>query len=337
MEFKAALDALINRQDLSAADMEALMDDIMEGRLTPAQIGAVLMALRMKGETVEEISAAARSMRGHATRIDAGPGPIVDTCGTGGDGAGSINISTCAAFIAAGAGAKIAKHGNRSVSSQCGSADVLKALGVNLEATPEKVGECVREVGIGFLFAPMLHGAMKHAIGPRRELGVRTVFNILGPLSNPAGADCQLLGVFAPTLVEPIADVLKELGCQRAMVVHGLDGMDEITGTTQTEVAEVRHGELRCYQLDPTPYLGSYCTAADLEGGDAEANAGILRSILEGEDSARANVVALNGAAAIHVAGLADGLDGAMELARQAIASGAAAAKLERLIEFSNG
>ena len=337
MEFKALLEKLIAGQALDATEMETTMDALMEGQLTPVQVGAFLTALRIKGETTTEIAAAARSLRRHATRIDAGPPPVVDTCGTGGDRAGTFNISTTAAFIAAGAGVKIAKHGNRSVSSQCGSADVLAALGVNLEAPPARVGAAVREVGIGFLFAPALHGSMKHAGGPRRELGVRTLFNVLGPLSNPAGADVQLLGVFAPELTEPLATVLLELGTRRAMVVHGLDRLDEITGTTNTRVSELRNGLISTYELDPRPYLGGYCSAEALRGGDAATNAAIVRAILDGEESPRARVAQLNAAAAITLAGEADDLTAGMKLARESAKSGAARDRLARLVAFSRG
>jgi anthranilate phosphoribosyltransferase len=336
MEFRQALSSLMQRQDLTGEVMEQVMDQVMDGQLTPAQIGGLLVALHMKGETVHEIAGAARSMRRHATRIDAGPLPIVDTCGTGGDGAGTFNISTTAALIAAGAGAKVAKHGNRSVSSHCGSADVLMALGVNVDLPPEQVGACVREVGIGFLFAPKLHGAMKHAIGPRRELGVRTLFNILGPMSNPAGADRQVIGVFAPDLTEIMASVLGELGTKHAMVVHGHDQLDEITGTTLTRITEWRDGAARTWDLDPVAYLGRTCQPSDLKGGDATANAAITRAILGGEDSPRAGVACLNAAAAILVAGLATDLHDGMAQARQAISSGQALAKLNALVQASN-
>jgi len=335
MDYKTTLDTLIARQDLDQAHMREVMDAVMDGQLTQAQIGALLVALRMKGETTAEIAGAASSMRDHATHIDAGPAPIVDTCGTGGDGAHTYNISTTAAFIAAGAGAKIAKHGNRSVSSACGSADVLGTLGVNVSASPETVGRCVREVGIGFLFAPSLHGAMKHAIGPRRELGVRTLFNLLGPLTNPARATAQVIGVFDPRYTTVFAEVLRDMGSQRAMIVHGDDGLDEITGTACTRISELRDGQVRDLQFDPRPLIGDFCTAADLRGGDAEANAAILRDILAGSTGPMADVACLNAAAAITVAGLADDMPTAFALARQSIVSGAAAAKLAALITAS--
>ncbi len=336
MKLDTVLEPLIAGNDLSSQKMTEVMDQIMEGGLTPAQIGAFLTALRIKGETIDEIAAAAASMRRHATKVDAGPPPVVDIVGTGGDGAHTFNISTAAAFIAAGAGVKIAKHGNRSVSSQCGSADVLKALGVNLEIGPDKVGACIREVGIGFLFAPMLHGAMKHAIGPRREMGVRTIFNLLGPLTNPAGATALLLGVFGPELTEVHAKVLNQLGAERAMVVHGNDGLDEITGTTTTRVSELKNAKVNTYELDPRPYIGDFCTIADLKGAEATENAAILRDLLAGQDGPKLAVACLNAAAGIYVAGLAENYAQGYELAKAAINDGRAQQKLEAMIAFSN-
>ncbi|MFT5130525.1 MAG: anthranilate phosphoribosyltransferase [Rhodothermales bacterium] len=337
MVFKDILNSLIAGNNLDRDTMRTVMDHVMDGKLTGAQIGALLTALSIKGETIDEISAAAASMRQHATRVDGGDGPLVDTCGTGGDGSHTVNISTAAAIVAAAAGCRIAKHGNRSVSSKCGSADVLMALGVNLDLTPEQVGACVREVGIGFLFAPKLHGAMKHAIGPRRELGVRTIFNMLGPLTNPAGAEAQVLGVFAPELTSTLAYVLNSLGSRRALVVHGNDGLDEITTTSTTQVAEVRDGEVTIWEFDPLPYIGSFADSAALKGGDAEENAAILRAVFAGEASkAVTDIVALNAAAAIYV-NAQDDLDfgAAVATARDAIASGSATAKLDALVAYS--
>ena len=246
------LQKLIDRHDLTAAEAGAVFDQIMEGKLTPAQIGAFLTALRMKGESVDELSGAAAAMRRHAVLIDTGGMPVVDTCGTGGDRAGTFNISTTAALVVAGAGVPVAKHGNRAVTSQCGSADVLVALGINIEAPPETVEECIRDIGIGFLFAPNLHPAMKHAAPVRRELGVRTIFNMLGPLTNPANARGQILGVFAPELTESFAAVLRALGSKRVFIVHGRDGLDEITVTTTTRVTELRDGRLHV-RAGPAP------------------------------------------------------------------------------------
>jgi anthranilate phosphoribosyltransferase len=330
---KTILEQLIDGQDLSAAEMTQTMDAVMDGEMTPAQISALLIALRIKGETVAEISAAAASMRAHATPIAVGDLDVVDTCGTGGDGAHTINISTAAALVAAAAGVPIAKHGNRSVSSQCGSADVLAALGVNLDIDPDAVGRCVREVGIGFLFAPKLHGAMKHAIGPRRELGVRTIFNMLGPLTNPAGARRQVIGVFAAELTGVFAAVLRELGSTRAMIVHGNDGLDEISTTATTHVAELSaDGTIREYELDPRPYIGNYAAPADLKGGDAEANAAALRDVFAGATGPQADIIALNAAAAIYVGGAAGSMDAGVERARGVLADGSAAARLEALV-----
>jgi anthranilate phosphoribosyltransferase len=337
MVFKDILNSLIAGQDLDRDSMRDVMDHVMDGELTPAQIGALLTALRIKGETIDEISAAAASMREHATRVDGGSGPLVDTCGTGGDGAHTINISTGAAIVAAAAGVRIAKHGNRSVSSKCGSADVLMALGVNLDLTPDQVGASVRDIGIGFLFAPKLHGAMKHAIGPRRELGVRTIFNMLGPLTNPAGAESQVLGVFAPELTETFAHVLNSLGSRRALIVHGNDGLDEITTTSSTQVAELRDGTVTTWQLDPLPYIGEFADSATLKGGDADENAAILRALFAGDASKEvSDIVALNAAAAIYV-NAQDLLPFAEAVvqARAAIADGRAAAKLDALIAYS--
>ena len=335
-EFKSFLTALMRGTDLSAAEMEAGMDAIMDGEWTPVQVGAFLTALRIKGESVDEICAAARSMRHHAMSIDAGAPPIVDTCGTGGDGAGTFNISTAAAFIAAGAGVKIAKHGNRAASSRCGSVDVLAALGVTIDASPETVGRCVREVGIGFLFAPKLHGAMKYAIGPRRELGVRTVFNVLGPLTNPAGATAQVIGIFDETLVEPIARVLALLGTERAFVVHGEDGLDEISTAAWTKIAELKNGEVQLSRFDPRPWCGGdFADATTLAGGDADENAAIIQQILDGKTGPKADIARLNAAAAIQVAGKADNWSMATALAQEAIDSGAAKEKLAALIRES--
>jgi len=335
-DYPATLNALLAGEDLGCERMTAAMDAVMEGELTPAQIGALLVALRMKGESVAEISGAAASMRRHATRIDAGEPPVVDTCGTGGDGAGTFNVSTAAAIIAPAAGVKVAKHGNRSVSSKCGSADVLRELGVNIDATPEVVGRCVREVGIGFLFAPKLHGAMKHAVGPRRELGIRSIFNVLGPLSNPAGATAQVMGVFAAELVPVLAKVLQELGAQRAMVVHGLDGLDEITGTTNTRVAELRDGQVSEHEFDPRPCIGDYCRAEELSGGEPAESARHIRDILAGQDGPRSRVARLNAAAAILVADRAPDFAAAYVRAGEVIADGTAAAKLQALAAASH-
>jgi anthranilate phosphoribosyltransferase len=345
---KAALAKVIEQQDLSEAEMVEVMNQIMGGEATPAQIGAFITALRLKGETIEEITGAARVMRACATPIRVGKTldidredinedqeTILDTCGTGGSGTRSFNISTTVAFVVAACGVKVAKHGNRSISSACGSADVLEALGVNLEVTPERVSHCIDEVGIGFLFAPALHGAMKHAIGPRREIGIRTIFNILGPLTNPAGADRQVLGVYREELVEPMAGVLQKLGCKRGYVVHGADGMDEITLTAATRVAEIEGEALRSYQITPEEFGLDRCSLAELQGGDAETNAAIVKSILTGAKGPKRDVVLLNSGFALAAAGVSSSPAEGVERAAEAIDSGDALAKLQALVALT--
>jgi anthranilate phosphoribosyltransferase len=311
------------------------MEIIMTGNATPAQIGGYLVALRMKGETVEEITGSARAMRSQATRVSLPPnGPLLDTAGTGGDGAHTFNVSTAAAFVIAGAGRKVAKHGNRAASSRCGSADVLAALGVNLDLTAEQVALCIREVGIGFLFAPRFHPAMKYAIGPRRELGARTIFNLLGPLTNPAGATHQLIGVYDPQLTHPMAEVLAALGGQAAFVVHGAGGLDELTTGGINRVSHLRDGRVITYDLDPVGLGLRRAAAADLRGGDPAENAAILRALLAGEDrSPRRDVVLLNAAAALAVTH-GDLWEGLRE-AERGLDSGAALDKLNALIALS--
>lgn len=331
-----AIKDLIAGADLSRARTRAAMDQIMSGQATDAQIGAFLVALRIKGETVDEIAGCAEVMREKATPIATTRPDLIDTCGTGGDGSGTFNISTAVAFVACGAGLAVAKHGNRSISSHCGSADVLDALGVNVEASPEKVGECIDEVGIGFLFAVALHGAMKHAIGPRRELATRTVFNVLGPLTNPAGAKRQLLGVYDSALTEALAGVLGQLGSERALVVHGSDGLDEITLTGPTQVSELRDGQVSTRQIDPRDFGLQRVPAEALQGGDAAYNARILREVLDGWEGPRRDVVLINAAAAIAVGGRAEDMTAGLELARASIDSGRACRALERLVEVSN-
>lgn len=329
------LQRLVDRQDLAAAEAGAIFDQLMDGRLTPAQIGAFLAALRMKGESVDELTGAAAAMRRHAVLIDTGGLSVVDTCGTGGDRSGTFNISTATAFVVAGAGVPVAKHGNRAVTSQCGSADVLIALGVKVEVPPETVEECIRDIGIGFLFAPNLHPAMKHVAGVRRELGVRTIFNMLGPLTNPANARGQILGVFAPELTESFAAVLRALGSKRVFIVHGRDGLDEITVTTTTRITELRDGRLRTYELDPLPFIGAYHALDSLRGGPPETNAAIINRVLAGESGAARDIVLLNAAAGIAAGGKVDDLRQGYELAKISIDSGQAAAKLKALIEHT--
>ncbi|MEK6535635.1 MAG: anthranilate phosphoribosyltransferase [Thermodesulfobacteriota bacterium] len=322
-------------EDLRETEMMAVMEEVMEGVATPAQIAAFMTALRIKGETVEEVTGAARIMRQKATRIDARSSVVVDTCGTGGDGRNTFNISTTAAFVVAAAGLTVAKHGNRAVSSGCGSADVLEALGVNIDAGPEIVEECLQEIGIGFLFAPRLHGAMKHAIGPRREIGIRTIFNMLGPLTNPAGATSQLIGVYDPRLTEMFAGVLKNLGTKRAFVVHGADGLDEATVTGETRVSELKEGLVTTYNIDPVDLFGELFPAVDLLGGNAETNARITREVLAGGGGARRRIVILNAALAIVAGGKAGTLRDGIGAAEACIDSGAALQKLDALIARS--
>jgi anthranilate phosphoribosyltransferase len=338
---RKAIAKVIERKDLDEKEMVGVMNEIMSGEATPAQIGSFITALRMKGETIEEISGAAMVMRQKATKIVTGVAVdkgeiLVDTCGTGGDSSGTFNVSTATAFVVAAAGIPVAKHGNRSISSHCGSADVLEALGVNLELTPEQTGNCVKEIGIGFLFAPMLHGAMKYAIGPRREIGIRTIFNVLGPLTNPAGANVQLLGVYSPDLCEKLAKVLGRLGSLRALVVCGAGNVDELTLTGDTEVADLANGEVRTYTVRPDDVGLSRARLVDLKGGATpEESAAILRDTLGGAAGPRRNMLLLNCAAALYAAGKVPGLKTGVKRAAEIIDSGAALAKLDALIKFS--
>ena len=330
---REAIAKLVDGAALTCGEAQATLAEIMGGEATPAQIAAFITALRLRGETPEVIAGCARAMREKCTPVDAGGGIVVDTCGTGGDGAHTFNISTASALVAAGAGVRVAKHGNRSVSSKCGSADVLAELGVNLNASPAVMTECLREIGIAFLFAPALHPAMKHAIGPRREIGIRTIFNILGPLSNPAGARHGVLGVYSRALVPVMAEAAAELGAERLFVVHGSDGLDEITLTGPTFVGEVAEGRTRAYELTPDEAGLARCAPGDLAGGDARANAEILRAILGGAPGPRRDIVLLNSAAAIVAGGMAAGFREGSEAAARSIDSGAAAAKLAALAE----
>jgi len=347
---RKAIARVVEREDLSESEMIEVMDQVMSGGATPAQIASFITALRMKGETVDEITGAARVMRDRVTPIRVGKRvldldrddinldreTILDTCGTGGSGTNSFNISTTVAFVVSACGVRVAKHGNRAVSSSCGSADVLESLGVNLDITPELVERSIAEIGIGFLFAPALHGAMKHAIGPRREIGIRTIFNILGPLTNPAGADCQVLGVYREDLVEKLAHVLRKLGCRRGFVVYGLDGMDEITLTGGTRVAEVNHDGVVVKVIRPEDFGLQSAEASELRGGDARGNAQIVREVLSGQDGAKRRIVLLNAAFALVAAGKADDVLDGVRLAAEAIDSGAAARQLERLVALTN-
>lgn len=333
---REAIQRVVEGEHLRGEEAHQVMGEIMAGEATPAQIASLITALRMKGETVEEITGFARAMREKAVRVPTTRRPLVDTCGTGGDGKNTFNISTTAAFVVAGAGAAVAKHGNRAMSSHCGSADVLEALGVNLELSAEEVGRCIDEIGIGFLFAPRLHPAMKYAVGPRREIGIRTVFNILGPMTNPAGAKAQVLGVARPELTEVMAHVLLNLGAEHVFVVHGLIGLDEISLLGETLVSEAKGGEVHTYRISPEQFgLHSEATLDDLRGGTAEENARLLVGVLEGEAGPRRDIVALNAAAGIVAAGLASNLQEGLARAYQSLDSGAAREKLEALISFN--
>jgi len=327
---------LLAGEDLTEEQAREAMGTIMSGGATDAQIAGFLIALRLKGETVAEITGCAEAMRQAATHIDVGELDVVDTCGTGGDRTGTFNISTAAALVAAGAGVPIAKHGNRGVSSGSGSADVLRELGVKLEADADTVARCVREAGIGFLFAPALHKAMKYAIGPRRELGVRTVFNVLGPLTNPAGARRQVMGIFDEALVETIAGVLNGLGATRAMVVHSADGMDELSISAETHVAEVAGGAVRSYSVAPEDAGVERGDLADLCVADVAESAELIRSVLHGAAGPARQVVLLNAGAVVCVADGASSLREGVETAARSIDSGAAAAALAKLVAVSN-
>ncbi len=347
---KKAIAQIVEREDLSEGEMIEVMDQIMSGGATPAQIGAFITALRMKGETVAEITGAARVMRERATPIRVGRNvldidrddinldqeTILDVVGTGGDGTNTFNISTTVSFVVSACGVKVAKHGNRSVSSACGSADVLEALGVNLDVTPELVERCINEIGLGFLFAPALHGAMKYAIGPRKEIGIRTIFNILGPLTNPAKADCQVMGVYREDLVEKLAQVLQNLGCRKGFVVCGSDGMDEITLTGPTRIATITADGVRVGQITPEEFGFCCCPMTDLRGGNAQGNAQIVRAVLAGEPGAKRDVVLLNAAYALVAAGRTGTPSEGVALAAEAIDAGRALAQVEKLVQMTN-
>jgi anthranilate phosphoribosyltransferase len=333
---KEAISRVVAGVSLTEAEAEAVMREIMQGEATDAQIAAYITGLRMKGETVEEITGSARVMREKSVHIRLDAAYQVDTCGTGGDLSHSFNISTTAAFVVAGAGVAVAKHGNRSVSSRSGSADVLQALGINIEIPSQRVEECLAEVGIAFLFAPMMHLAMKYAIGPRREIGIRTIFNLLGPLTNPAGVRAQVMGVYAPDLTAPLAKTLGNLGLQRAFVVHGMDGLDEITITDRTKVSEYRDGSVNDYFMHPSDYDLPVGRPEDLKGGDAAANAAITIDILRGSGGPRRDIVLLNAAAGLVAAGRAQEFRDGLRIAAEAIDSGAAMQKLEALRRFTN-
>jgi len=333
--FKDHLSTIISRTDLNQSQMAEMMSEIFDGKTTDAQVGAMMAALATKGETVEELAGAARAMRKKAHRIQAAATQVVDTCGTGGDGLKTFNISTTTAFVVAGCGVTVAKHGNRSVSSKCGSADVLETLGIKLDTDPEVVEEAVQGIGIGFLFAPLYHSAMRFAAKARTEVGLRSIFNMLGPLTNPAGANCQLLGVFAPQLTEMFAEALRLLGARSAFVVHGHDGLDEISVCAPTRVSQLENDMIRTYDIYPEQYFGRLAEPGQMTGGDPVENAAITRMILGGEKGPKRDVVLLNTAAALVASQKAADLTTGIELAEQAIDSGAAMGKLEALVAYT--
>jgi anthranilate phosphoribosyltransferase len=330
-----ALARLLDGHDLSREEAHGVMGSIMSGEVTPAQIAGFLIALRAKGETADEIAGCAEAMRERALPVRPQRNDLVDTAGTGGDGAGTINISTAAALVAAAAGAGVAKHGNRAVSSACGSADVLEALGFDLGLPAERVARSIDELGFGFLFAPTHHPAMRHAAPVRSELAARTVFNVLGPLTNPAGARAQVVGVYAPELVRTIAEVLAQLGATRAFVVHGAGGIDELSPAGPNVVCEVTNGDIRARNIDPQEFGLPRCDAAELRGGSPDENAAAIRAVFAGEEGGRRSAILLNAAGAIAAGGHADDLREGLEVAREAIDSGAAAMRLDELIAFT--
>ena len=335
MTFTQTLNQIIQGRDLTQEQAAEMITHIFSGNITPAQTGAFMAALATKGETFEELAGAARAMRRKAARIQAFSGKVIDTCGTGGDASGSFNISTTTAFVVAGAGVTVAKHGNRSISSQCGSADVLEALGVNLAVEPEIVEEAVNDIGIGFLFAPKFHGAMKHAAQARKECKIRSIFNMLGPLTNPAAASCQIVGVYAPALTEMFANALHLLGVEKAFVVHGHDGMDEITTTDLTRVSELSGGQVKSYDLDPLHYFDDYADPRELQGGDARRNADILTGVLSADKGPARDIVLINAGAGLVAADAAADIEQGIQMAADAIDSGRALQKLDDLVRFT--
>lgn len=334
---KNVIEKVIRQEDLTEGEMMEVMHIIMTGEATLSQIGGFLVALRMKGETVEEIVGSAKVMREKALKVEVDKPYAIDTCGTGGDGANTFNVSTVVALVAAAAGVTVIKHGNRSVSSKCGSADVLEKLGVNINLTPTEVKESVERINIGFMYAPNYHNAMKYAIIPRRELGIRTIFNILGPLTNPANVNGQVLGIYDPSLTHVIAEALKGLGVDRAMVVHGLDGLDEITVTTETMVTELKDNILKDYIIDPRKFGFPIASKEELQGGTPEDNAQIILNILRGERGGKRNMVLMNAGAAIYVGKEAKSLEEGIEKAKEIIDMGLALEKLNEFISFSQG
>lgn len=336
MTLSEALARLLRRENLSGAEMHSVMQTLMSGEATDAQIGGLLMALRMKGETIEEIAAAAQVMRDLSTRVEiADRRHLIDTCGTGGDGANIFNVSTATAFVASAAGARVAKHGNRSVSSKSGSADVLEAAGVNLNLSANQVAACVEEVGVGFMFAPAHHGAMKHVISARKELGVRTIFNVLGPLTNPAQAPYQVLGVYDRDLLVPFAEVLKQLGSEHVMVVHAEDGLDEISVTCPTHVAELKQGQIREWTIDPQEYDMDHASLDGLAVDSAQQSLNIIRAAFNNSDGAAKDIICLNAGAALYVAGISKSFAEGVLLARSTVAQGLAQHKFDQFIQFT--
>ena len=336
MDMQSAIRAVTERRDLSGDEMQQVMRTIMTGEASQAQIGGFLIGLRMKGETVDEIAAAASVMRELATKVDVDGENLVDTCGTGGDGSKTFNISTASAFVVSAAGAQVAKHGNRSISSKSGSADVLEALGVNIGLAPDQVATCIKKIGVGFMFAPQHHSAMKHAIGPRKEMAVRTVFNLLGPLTNPAAAPNQVVGVFSDQWVEPIARVLAKLGSKHVLVVHAEDGMDEISVSSPTKVAELKEGKVSVYKVTPEQFALSVGDKNSLSVDDARQSSEMIKGILNGDAGPATDIVCLNAGAAIYVSGLASSIEAGVKKAQEVIANGKAREKLEALVEFTN-
>jgi anthranilate phosphoribosyltransferase len=333
--FRENLNKIVRKTDLNEEEMSEMISGIFSGNITDAQIGAMMAALATKGETFEELAGAAKAMRRKALRIQTSASVVVDTCGTGGDHANTFNISTTTAFVVAGAGITVAKHGNRSVSSQSGSADLLEALGMKLDIAPELVEEAIEEIGIAFLFAPVYHGAMKHAAKARKEVGIRSIFNMLGPLTNPAGANCQLLGVYAPELTEMFAQALRILKSQRAFVVHGHEGLDEISVCGPTRISELKDGLIQTYDIYPENYFGDLASPEDIKGGTPAQNAKISLNIFEGEKGPRRNIVLINAAAAFVAAGYAENLSEGIDIAKKSIDDGAAKEKLNTLIRFT--
>ncbi len=337
MNIQQAIKSVIAKQNLNEDQMHDVMNSIMTGQTTDAQIGAFLIGLSMKGETIEEITASAKVMRALATPVEIGNSDyLVDTCGTGGDGLGLFNISTASAFVVAAAGGKVAKHGNRSISSKSGSADVLESAGVNLDLSPRIIGQCVEEIGVGFMFAPAHHSAMKHAIGPRKELAVRTIFNVLGPLTNPAKAPNQVIGVYDKSLIEPIANVLKELGSRHVMVVHSADGLDELSITDKTYVAELKEGVVTTYSIHPEELGFVLGDINDIKADDAKNSLNIINNAFSGKEGAARDIISLNAGAAIYVCGLTNSLMSGIERSRLALSDGSAQQKLDDYIKISN-